>query len=509
VMIVRAEMDRAALLEKAKRAPNYRAFEHGDHDVHTWTREKDGKQRKVAGAFHKAGVLVLASEKGLLESALDVLDGRSPSLQTEDSPLAAKVPDGTMFLARADGIRTSDVGKKYAICSQLDRLDYAEGQHSERWFGHLTLAAVDEAAAERVEASAEGLVAMFWLHSARVPRLRELVDQLEIGRKGSVVRCEFQAPVEKLVDAMPAACDLIRKHCRKCLAMYDQRASDRGRGEKEKAAQEKKRKKKAKPRVPAKRAEAEQPRRERKPAPLRGTPVLGVVLGRSPGVEGAEIARVWPDSPAEKAGLQPGDRIVEVDGKPIETPEGVRAAVLRHRPGDRVKLAVRRDGQRKEFQARLGGGDDFAGSAPRDRMRRLFSPRPWLGVRIGSSTGRGVSVARVLPASPADRAGLQHGDAILRVDQTRVKSPTDLQAAIRDHKPGETVRLAIRRDDARRTIEVELGAMGIWEGESREATRRLLERLLEDRYPSTEDLQREVEPSPAEEAPAEDAQETE
>jgi serine protease Do len=84
------------------------------------------------------------------------------------------------------------------------------------------------------------------------------------------------------------------------------------------------------------------------PAPwlgIRGEPLT------SGSVRGVRVTAVAPSSPAEKAGLKPStDVIVAVDGKPIETPEGLAEVIGKHAPGDSVKILV-------------FGGDTFRESA--------------------------------------------------------------------------------------------------------------------------------------------------
>jgi putative serine protease PepD len=52
--------------------------------------------------------------------------------------------------------------------------------------------------------------------------------------------------------------------------------------------------------------------------------------------------------PADKAGLEPGDIILEIDGRPIADPDQLVVAIRAHSVGDRVTLVVRRDGTDRE-----------------------------------------------------------------------------------------------------------------------------------------------------------------
>ena len=69
---------------------------------------------------------------------------------------------------------------------------------------------------------------------------------------------------------------------------------------------------------------------------------------------GVLVREVSEDSPAGKAGLLDGDVILQLDGKPVQTPSQLIQAVSRHRVKDIVRLLVSREGQRKEFSVTLG-----------------------------------------------------------------------------------------------------------------------------------------------------------
>ncbi len=98
-----------------------------------------------------------------------------------------------------------------------------------------------------------------------------------------------------------------------------------------------------------------------------------------------------------------------------------------------------------------------------------FRPRrAWLGVELGELTaeeakeagvrwGEGVAIRRVVPGSPADRAGLREGDVILNVDGERVGFASEVAEGVGSHEPGEEVTIGISRNGVRTKIGVALG----------------------------------------------------
>jgi serine protease DegQ len=86
---------------------------------------------------------------------------------------------------------------------------------------------------------------------------------------------------------------------------------------------------------------------------IQVTPELNAQFGL--GVDyGAGLEEVQPGSGADRAGIRPGDVIVALDGKRIETVEDLFAELNERRPGDRVAITVVRDGERRRFTAVLG-----------------------------------------------------------------------------------------------------------------------------------------------------------
>ena len=82
-----------------------------------------------------------------------------------------------------------------------------------------------------------------------------------------------------------------------------------------------------------------------------------------PGMWGARVERVLPGSPAEKAGLRVGDVILEVDGRRITPGRSLADLIARYRPGDEVRLTVRRGNETLQVTVRLGEHPERPGQA--------------------------------------------------------------------------------------------------------------------------------------------------
>jgi S1-C subfamily serine protease len=88
--------------------------------------------------------------------------------------------------------------------------------------------------------------------------------------------------------------------------------------------------------------------------PLRTT-FLGVTMAPpAGGQDGALVQELQPGSPAARAGLQLGDRVVAIDGQPIESYGELGARIRAHNPGDKVTLKVVRNGSETTVTATLG-----------------------------------------------------------------------------------------------------------------------------------------------------------
>jgi putative serine protease PepD len=91
---------------------------------------------------------------------------------------------------------------------------------------------------------------------------------------------------------------------------------------------------------------------------IGGKPVkhayVGVDLNANSNSGGAQINSVQPGSPADTAGIQPGDVVTSINGKPVSSTEQFIETVDTYAPGQKLKMTVNRNGETKTFQLTLG-----------------------------------------------------------------------------------------------------------------------------------------------------------
>jgi serine protease Do len=174
--------------------------------------------------------------------------------------------------------------------------------------------------------------------------------------------------------------------------------------------------------------------------------------------QGALVGAVQKDSAAAKAGIEPGDVILKMDGKEINRSSDLPPLVAAVKPGSKVTLALWHEGKAKDVTVTVGAFEDKTtlasaeGNVPAAKLGvavRPLSPEE----RRSSELPSGVVVEQVTGA--AARAGVHPGDVILSVNRTAVKSPEQLRELIA--KAGKTVALLVARDDARIFIPVTIG----------------------------------------------------
>jgi serine protease Do len=149
-------------------------------------------------------------------------------------------------------------------------------------------------------------------------------------------------------------------------------------------------------------------------APL--TPDNAARIGYN-GTEGVIIQQVTPRSPADKAGLLPGDVIVRFNGKPVGTMARLNNAIAFTAPGGKATVDVVRDGRGMKFDVGIADRDEIV---PGNRARKLYGftvrtlPDQY-AQRLGMNGVRVESVEELGAAAQADPP-LQPNDVIVRVN---------------------------------------------------------------------------------------------
>jgi serine protease Do len=159
-------------------------------------------------------------------------------------------------------------------------------------------------------------------------------------------------------------------------------------------------------------------------------------LGRGTPAKGGLVSDVNPDSPAEKAGLKPGDVITAVDDQKVEVGADVVDYVSSRPIGSKVAVKLTREGKPKTINVTLGElpSDD------EEEESQALSPQvaekyglwvqtltPELAAALGLERGtRGAVVTDVVRGSPAARVGLSQGDVITEIDRKPVNGATEV-----------------------------------------------------------------------------------
>ena len=175
-----------------------------------------------------------------------------------------------------------------------------------------------------------------------------------------------------------------------------------------------------------------------------------------PDTRGALVVDVIPDGAADKAGIERGDVIREVDGVRINQSSDLPPMIGAKAPGSRVSLKVWRENRTRDITVTLTELDEgLAATGPRPARQapaaQQSNPLGIVGSELGAEQRRrldlkpdeGVAVARV-EGLAARSAGIQPGDVILQVGRVTVADPAQLDRELGKVKAGQTVMLLVR-----------------------------------------------------------------
>ena len=168
--------------------------------------------------------------------------------------------------------------------------------------------------------------------------------------------------------------------------------------------------------------------------------------------QGALVAAIEKGSPAEKAGMQPGDVILKFEGKPVASSSDLPRMVGATKPGSKTKVEVWRNRASKELSITLAEWDDEkVASAKPERQAEKTNK---MGLSLADLSGEdkrrlgldhGVVVENVSGA--AEKAGLQRGDIVLSLGGEKVANVEQFGKLLALQKQGQNIALLIRRGE--------------------------------------------------------------
>jgi serine protease Do len=193
------------------------------------------------------------------------------------------------------------------------------------------------------------------------------------------------------------------------------------------------------------------------------SPQMAAAMGlpaSNPTSDGALIAAISPNSPADRAGLKPGDVITGVNNASVTNPSDLAADIANVDPGHDTAISYIRNGKPEKLSVAVttmpanpdaafqqGGGSQPPASVPGNAGLGLTLAPLTPDIRSqlnlpGDATG--AVVAQVKPNSPADQAGLQAGDLLVGIGPANVTDPDDAVNAINAAKKSGSPAVALR-----------------------------------------------------------------
>jgi serine protease Do len=178
---------------------------------------------------------------------------------------------------------------------------------------------------------------------------------------------------------------------------------------------------------------------------------------------GAIISRVEPGSPAERAGLHPGDIVVSYNGQEVPDADHLTSMVADTPPGTKVPIVYYRNGKQESSTVTVGtlelekksressgqqGADHGFGLSLTDLTPDLASQ-----LHLPGGT-RGAVVQSVDPFTPASTAGMRRGDVVAEVNRRSITSAADASRELRSINSGEPADVLFWRDGVQQFVEL-------------------------------------------------------
>ena len=188
-------------------------------------------------------------------------------------------------------------------------------------------------------------------------------------------------------------------------------------------------------------------------------PMLGVRMNDSNGQ--VTVDKVFPNSPAKRAGIEDGDVILKIDGIAAEQMSDVVDQVSSSSAGDVLEVQIMRDNKEQSFKVKLVSWEDLASGLGKEEEPKLSQDtekaRPQLGVILDAEfAGRGAKIYEVINGSIASIAGILSGDIVKSVDGAEIFDANEMASKIKSAPLGSKIKLSIQRGNQDELVEAEI-----------------------------------------------------
>lgn len=191
-------------------------------------------------------------------------------------------------------------------------------------------------------------------------------------------------------------------------------------------------------------------------------PRVKKALGISSGVA---VMEVMDGAPAAKAGIQPGDVIVQFAGQPVKDRPSMQEFVEQLEPGKSYPMQILREGETISLDVTLEqrSSDNYAKGAPKTNSPEKSEEVSKYGflaqtlssdvaAELGVAGVKGVVIVNVKPGSISAQAGIQEGDIVTTVGKTKVTTLEEFSKAFAEANAEDGILLQIRRGNATRIV---------------------------------------------------------
>ena len=168
--------------------------------------------------------------------------------------------------------------------------------------------------------------------------------------------------------------------------------------------------------------------------------------------KGVLVTEVFPDDPADKAGIEPQDIILSINGIEVGTSREITSMIADLGVGETVKIKALRNGKTRTFSVKIAKREETRISARSTRKEKqtelgisVENVTPEIARRFNLKDAKGVIVSAVEPDSKADEAGVKRLDIIKEINHKSIATVSDLNKVISEIKKDEPIRMFIWR----------------------------------------------------------------